>query len=107
MMTEEEFWAALQPIEMRATFYRLYHDEQGFPLFFSQEDLPGNYIEVDKETFSNSPNLIRVIDGKLVVMETNYLATKLKPVGYGTCCHPHDVSVVVDEKLPNKKWNLV
>jgi hypothetical protein len=34
------------------------------------------------------------------------LETKLKPVGYGTPCHPQDVSVIVDEKLPNKKGEL-
>ena len=106
-MNEEEFWAALQPVETTAPFYRLYYDDEGFPLFFSQEDLPGNYIDVDKDIFSNSPKLIRVIDGKLVIIETKYLVTKLKPVGYGTPCHPQDVSIVVDEKLPNTKWNLV
>jgi hypothetical protein len=107
MMTEEEFWAALQPMEIRATFYRLYHDEQGFPLFFSQEDLPGNYIDIDQTTYNTPHTHIRVIDGKLVTLDTSSAITKLTPTEYGVPCHPQDVSIVVDTTLPHKIWNIV
>ena len=107
MMTEEEFWAALQPMEMRAIFYRLYHDDQGFPLFFSQEDLPGNYIDIDQTTYNTPHTHIRVIDGKLVTLDTSSAITKLTPTEYGVPCHPQDVSIVVDTTLPHKIWNIV
>ena len=105
-MNEEEFWAALQPIEIKPVFYRLYHDEQGLPLFFSQEDLPGNYLDLDQTTYNTPHTHIRVIDGKLVTLDTNVI-TKITPTTYGVPCHPHDVSIVVGTALPHVNWNIV
>ena len=107
-MTEEEFFSIWQsqisapPTEPE---YRLYHDENGFPLFFSMEQLPGNYIVVDQETYINSPRHIRVFDGKLVVYQTNF-AKKIVPVGYGQACDPRNVCVVVDIEQAHTKWSL-
>ena len=105
-MNEEEFWAALQPIETKPVFYRLYHDDHGFPLFFSQEDLPGKYIDLDQSTYNTPHTHIRVIDGKLVTLDTNVI-TKITPTEYGVSCHPQDVSIVVDSALPHINWNIV
>jgi hypothetical protein len=106
-MNEEEFWAALQPIEIKPVFYRLYHDDQGNPLFFSQEDLPGKYIDLDQATYNTPHTHIRAIDGKLVTLDTSSAVTKLTPTQYGVPCHPLDVSIVVDAALPHINWNIV
>ena len=52
-MTEAEFWAALAPQEIVAVTYRLYYDDLGYPLFYSMEDLPGKYIDIDQTTYTN------------------------------------------------------
>ena len=65
-MTEEEFWAALAPVEPPKLSYRLYYDAAGRPLFWTMQEETGNYIEVDQETFHRQPKHIRVRDGKLV-----------------------------------------
>ena len=102
-MNEAEFWAALAPVESLPVEYRLYHNEQGDPLFFSMEDLPGNYIVVDRETYvSASPNL-RVVKGKLKILNLIY---KLKPGTEGTPCHPQDVAVIVDKESAHTLWSL-
>ena len=106
-MNEEEFWAALPPIETKPIFYRLYHDDQGNPLFFSQEDLPGKYIELDQASYNMPHTHIRVIDGNLVTLDTSSAVTKITPTEYGVPCHPLDVSIVVDSALPHIKWNIV
>jgi hypothetical protein len=107
-MTEEEFfsiWANQTQQIHRAPEYRLYHDENGFPLFFSQEDVPGNYIVVDQETFLGGARNIRVIDGKLKIYQIVF-GKKLVPADQGQACDPRNVCVVVTEDQPHIKWNL-
>jgi hypothetical protein len=102
-MTEAEFWAALSPLAVSpAPTYKLYYDEQGLPLFYSMEDCPGNYIEIDHDTWHN-PGNIQVVDGKIVRIKTA-VVHKLVPSDVGTACHPQDISIVVNNASPNTKW---
>ena len=104
--TTDNFWAAwhLPLEEIKPIFHRLYYDDQGNPLFYSQTDLPGNYIEIDQTTFASGPTNVRVINGKIVVIKPA-VVHKLVPGDTGTACHPQDVSVVVND-TPNTKWML-
>ena len=104
-MTEQDFWAALAPADPPRVFYRLYYDEQGLPLFYSMQNAPGNYIEIDFEMYTNPPAHVRVVDGKLKILKTNQVP-RLVPASVGTCCAPTDVCVVVDESIPHIKWSL-
>jgi hypothetical protein len=105
MMNEQEFWAALAPLpEPPPPTYRLYYGEQGEPLFYSMEDVPGKYVTVDKEIFVNPPPHVRVVDEQLKIIKTAAV-TRLQPNGTGTACHPDNVSIVVDESEPHIKWS--
>jgi hypothetical protein len=107
-MTEEEFWAIWQAGEQQTLpelEYRLYYDENGFPLFYSTENLPGIYILVDQETYLNGPKHIRVIDGKIVEAKIAW-TKKIIPSAQGISCHPLDVCIVVDPEQPHVKWKL-
>lgn len=108
-MTEEEFWAIWQNSEPAATpgkiEYRLYYDENGFPLFYSSEDVPGMYIAIDQETYLNSPKYIRVIDGKIIEAEFCW-TKKIAPSSQGQSCDPWDVCVIVEQTQPHTKWSL-
>jgi hypothetical protein len=100
-MTPEEFWNILHAApEPHPIFYRLYYDDQGFPLFYSMEDLPGNYIDIDKETYSQSSSYVRVRDGRLIRTSIN-TSRKLVPSTNGVACHPNDVAIVGDS-FPNR-----
>lgn len=106
-MNEQEFWdiwhqSAVKPQEV---CYRLYHDSQGNPLFYSMEQLPGNYIEVDRETFISPPKHIKVIDGKIKNIFQPHVRKIVPTVETGTSCSPWDVTVVVPDSQPNIKWN--
>jgi hypothetical protein len=104
-MTPEEFWSVLHNMpEPQLVFYRLYHDDQGNPLFYSMEDQPGTYIEIDQATFALNSMNVRVRNGKLVevVWQTTF---KLVPGNSGSPCHPDNVAVIVAEDQPHTKWS--
>ena len=104
-MTPEQFWSILHNMpEPKPVFYRLYHDADGMPLFYSMEDRPGTYIEIDQETFARGSTNVRVRDGKLVEI-TWATTTKLVPGNSGSPCHPDNVAVIVAEDQPHTKWS--
>ena len=104
-MTPEEFWSILHNMpEPKPVFYRLYYDADGVPLFYSMEDRPGTYIEIDQETFARGATNVRVRDGKLIEI-TWATTTKLVPGNSGSPCHPDNVAVIVAEDQPHTKWS--
>jgi hypothetical protein len=107
--TNDNFWLALSQFvspESNPITHRLYYDQLGDPLFYSMEDLPGNYVKVTPEMFSIGATNCRVVDGKLIVFKTAADPHKLTPSDTGTACHPQDVCIVVDEFVPHTKWSL-
>ena len=100
-----DFWAEveklLDPINPPNIFYRLYYDDQGYPLFYSMENLPGNYIEIDARTFALGPTNIRVRAGKIV--EITNTSSKLVPGGTETICHTQDVSIITTS---GQRWTM-
>ena len=104
-MTPEEFWSILHNMpEPKPVFYRLYYDADGVPLFYSMEDRPGTYIEIDQETFARGATNVRVRDGKLIEI-TWATTTKLVPGNSGSPCHPDNVAVIVAEDQPHQRWS--
>jgi hypothetical protein len=107
-MTPEEFWGILQnqqPAIHGSPEYRLYYNDEGFPLFYSTEALPGNYIVVDQDTYYHGPKHIRIVNGKIVVYRTTF-SKKLVPSTEGVVCAVNDVCVVVDVDQPHVAWCL-
>jgi len=96
-MTPEEFFGAIANMpEPQPVFYRLYHDESGVPLFYSMEDLPGTYIEIDQAAYNLGSSCVRVRDGRMVEL-TWQTTQKIVPNNTGTMCHEHDVAIVVEQ----------
>lgn len=85
-------------------FFRLYYGEHGEPLFYSMEDLPGNYIEVDQQIYARNSYNVRVVDGQLINVERTKNIFRLRPATDGTPCDPRDVCVVVSENQSNIRW---
>jgi hypothetical protein len=104
-MTPAQLQQLFQAIpEPPQPFYRLYYDDQGRPLFYSMEDRPGTYIEIDQETFARGDTNVCVRGGKLVevVWQTTI---KLVPGNSGSPCHPDNVAVIVTEDQPHTRWS--
>ena len=106
--TTENFWKAwAEPVPIPApVFFRLYYNPHGEPVSYSMEHLPGNYIEIDAETYHRSLFNIRVVNGKLVPIVHKRPASKLKPGPVGTPCHPTNVSVIALFSQDHQCWML-
>jgi hypothetical protein len=106
-MTPEEFWSILHAVpEPVDPIRRLYYNDHGEPLFYATEDLPGNYIDIDQETFSRASSRVRVRNGQLVSTVTHRVSKKLIPSDHGTACDVRDVCVVVGTDHPHIKWTI-
>jgi len=94
-------WPDPQPVE-----YRLYYNEDGSPLTYTMEQLPGNYILVSQEVYISWPLHVRVRDGELVWLPQEPVVDRICPdQPTGTPCHPNNVCLVVDTTQPNRLWS--
>lgn len=83
----------LEPQPVQQMEYRLYHDDQGQPLFYSMQDLPGRYITVDANTYAQGRYDIRVINGQ-IKLPTRSRPGKIKPADSGVACHPTNAMII-------------
>ena len=105
--TTENFWQVfnnLEPYQAPVVFWRLHYDDGGFPLFYTQEHKPGNYIDITPEQYQRASMRVRVRNGQLIELKTNPVK-KLVPSETGTPCYPQDVSIVVQEIQDHTKWS--
>ena len=104
-MTPEQLQQLFQAApEPQQPFFRLYHDDQGNPLFYSMADESGTYIELTPEQYHRNNSNVRVRDGKLV--EVSWQTTfKLVPGNSGSPCHPDNVAVIVAKDQPHTRWS--
>ena len=83
--------------------YRLYYNkETGEPLFYSMEDLDGDYIKVTQEQHSRGRYDILVRKGKIVRQNDAVSWTKLAPSETGTGCRANNVMIV--DNNSDIKW---
>lgn len=83
--------------------YRLYYNkETGEPLFYSMEDLDGDYLTVTREQHSEGRYDILVLNGKIVRQNDAVSWTKLAPSETGTRCRADNVMIV--DNNSDIKW---
>ena len=86
--------------------FRLYYDAQGCPITYTNEDLEGDYVEVDGPTYMSGDMNIRVRDGQIIkfLLQTY---KKLKPGSTGTACVNGNVTIVAPADYPKQTlWRL-
>lgn len=101
-----EAWRNLDLKEPPPVVHRLYYDDQGRPIKYSTEDLPGNYIVVDPTTYVVAAMDILIQNGQIIKVQPKKMTTKLVPWESGTPCSLDDVCVVVDESVPHRRWGI-
>lgn len=84
--------------------FRLYYDAEGDPLYYACEDLPGEYIIVDQETYAQGRYDIKIIDGEITLLSEFVYYNKMAPSDSGTACHRNNALIIA----PDSKtlWSL-
>jgi len=96
----DEFIKALANVKWPvpvAIEYRVYYDPvTGNVTNYTNADLPGVYLLVDRETFANHRFDVKVVNGKLV--RPNIFSVGKLVIGTsGAACHPDDITILSDE----------
>ena len=103
-----QFWQQVEPLlvtQQPNIFYRLYYDkDSGRPLFYSMEDLPGTWIEIDRATFAAGDTKIKVRNNQIIPDQLGSI-NKLVPAEFGVCCYKHDITIVSSHS-ETQHWNL-
>ena len=83
------------------TEFRLYHDNGKF-VCYSCEELEGEYIVIDRETYAIGNPHIQVVNGKIEPMTFEIQLYKLTKARKGTTCPVEDIAIVVDKSYKGK-----
>ena len=85
--------------------FRLYYNvEDGTPLCYSMEDLPGDFIAVDSQTFNECRFDIVVRDEKIIRVSVPQSWKLVESDSGDYVCHGNDITLIVDESCTNKKY---
>lgn len=101
----EKFLKEYQPIEPKQPEFRLYYNDDGSIICYSCENLEGNYIVIDTQTYAECRQNIKVVDGKIETVKPLILVQKLAESTQGTRCAIEDINIVVSDDYNGKTTN--
>lgn len=108
--TTENFWQVWRSFKWpdpRPVEYRLYYHKDGTPKMYTMDDEPGDFILVSQEIYVAASFNVKVIQGKLHILPPQKILDRLMPdQKSGTCCHPRDVTIIVNG-TQGRLWNRV
>ena len=86
--------------------FRLYYDDNGRCICYTCENLKGDYLVIDSQTFAEGRPDVKVVDGKLIKPSSIINIVKLVINDEGTTCAEEDIGIVVDKEYigPVLKW---
>jgi hypothetical protein len=76
--------------------FRLYYNDNGEVICYTCENLQGNYILVDRQTFAEGNPHVKVIEGKVIKPSSLVSIIKYLQSNQGITCAKEDISIVVD-----------
>lgn len=108
--TTKNFWAVWNSFvwpEIRTAEPRLYYSDDGSPINYTMEDLPGQYITITSLEFMARRWDVKVIDGQLHPNIAPIRSDRLvKDPASGTPCHPQDITLIVSDDQFCQRWRL-
>lgn len=89
--------------------YRLYYNSDGSPSFYTMEDLPGNWIGIDHQTFEQGRYDIVVRNKKIVSLSEMGISRYVRSdseTATAVRCDPYDITIISDTD-PYIIWDYV
>lgn len=105
------FWQGLEEFNQQKTKsteieFRLYYDEDGHPLFYTTENVNGNYIKVDQDTYNlGDYQNIKIVNGQILQRSPIDSNKLILSESEGTCCHKNDITLIDDTKI-GQYWKI-
>jgi hypothetical protein len=93
-----EQWARPLPTP---EFRVYYNSHTGEIITYSMENIPGDYIIVDKDTWHENRYDLQVVNGRLV--KPDPIIVKIRPSSTGTPTHAQDVTVIAQNSAT--RWS--
>lgn len=110
MSKQEEYVLVWEAPEIKPPEFRAYYDDKGRIITYTCEELEGDYVVIDAQTFAEARPDLRVVDGKIIKNVKTGVASKLIPSdNEGITCAEEDVSIVINKEsnLKTQRWKLV
>lgn len=88
--------------------YRLYYNTDGTPRFYTMEDLEGDWISVDHQTFEQGRYDIIVKLGRIVSLSDSGTSRYVRvdqATPNSVACEPDDITIIVSEQQPHNLWD--
>jgi hypothetical protein len=87
--------------------FRLYYDAAGSIVCYTCENLDGDYIVIDAQTYAEGRYDIKVLNGKIVNNFSNAVIARLTKDIEGTLCSVEDISLIIDsDEVETQYWKL-
>ena len=84
---------------------RLYYDDKGNVICYTNENLEGNYLVIDAQTFAEARTDIKVLEGRIVRSIEGTVVTRLVPSMFGVKCVAEDICIVApDDYMGATVW---
>lgn len=106
---EEEWILLFEAPKIVPPEFRLYYDDAtGKVLFYTCDKPEGAFITIDRQTFVEARQDLRVINGKISRVKPHQIISKVMPDTEGTKCALEDISIVLSskDKLKSQYWKL-
>ena len=81
--------------------YKLYYNDDGSPLYYSMEDLPGQFIYVDQNIYQCSRYDVKIVYGKLKSLNESSIFKYVKVDSESSTTvrtDPTDITLIVDSE---------
>lgn len=100
-----ELLQRLQKPKQEQIEYRLYYDSNGRVITYSTENLPGKYLVITREQFSEARSDVIVQNNVIVQTHLKNTVHKLKKNKVSRVCSKYDVSIIIDTDV--SEWKMV